>query len=131
MTELLQVTSYCFIYQVCVKMTSENTAEPQYQIIYDVYKCKTSATVTTQTDPSSPFVPIATDWYYSGCHIRFVFVFVFVNVYPDDSIVILMFTLRNTMNEKIIELHKRFLLLIFFYTTSNSCYFNYDDYYYY
>lgn len=48
------------------------------------------------------FVPIATDWYYNGCHIRFV-LFVcccfLVYVYPDDSIVILMFTLRNTNDE--------------------------------
>ena len=54
------------------------------------------------------FVPIATDEYYSGCHIRLVCFILFV-VYPDDSIVILMFTLRNTKRWTIIELRNVFI----------------------
>lgn len=86
------------------------TAQPHFQFIY----CILPVTMVTYIPPTPPqvylclfplFVCLATDQYYRGCHIRFVW-FLFLS---DDSIVILMFTLTNDGWNRYIELRKVFI----------------------
>lgn len=94
------------LYQVLKRITCHITSYQHFTksvLSGGLFKTSPVTAVTSTYTPSAAaatgatplFVPIATDEYYSSCHIRFV-LFCFCSVYPDDSIVILLFTLRNT-----------------------------------